>query len=135
MSASYIIRNTSDAEVSSIDFGSTIGTSDTVTIRVYNSGDATAADLFIGCATVVWAFAGALNSQGQELVDNQWIQAKVGAGAWTPIGGDPSVPANILTLTPPAAGAYVEVSLRLVVPAGVSTAGNYSFMPFVAWKD
>ncbi len=134
MSASYIIRNTSDAEISTLDFEAVTGTSATKTVRVYNSGDATATDLFLGAATVKWSYSGDLNSQGQELITEQWLQAKVGAGAWTPIGGDPSTPTSILSLTPPAAGAYVAVELRLVIPAGADTAGNFAFIPFVAWK-
>jgi hypothetical protein len=134
MSASYIIRNTSDAEISMLDFEAVTGTSETKTIRIYNSGDATATDLFLGAATVKWSYSGDLNSQGQELVTEQWLQAKVGAGTWTPIGGDPSTPTNILSLTPPAAGAYVTVELRLVIPAGADTGGNFAFIPFVAWK-
>lgn len=135
MSASIVTRNTSDVEISSIDFGNIShgGTSSTATVRFYNNGDATPSAMSIGCICITLKYAGQTNGAGQEIVTEQMVQAKVGAGSWTPIGGDPTNPANVLSVTPPAAGAYVDVLFQLVVPEGADTDGPTAVFPFALY--
>lgn len=135
MSASIVTRNTSDVEISSIDFGNIShgGTSSTVIVRFYNAGDAAPSAMSIGCICITLKYTGQTNGAGQEIVTEQIIQAKVGTGSWTPIGGDPTNAANILSVTPPAAGAYVDVSFQLVVPAGADTDGPVAIFPFAIY--
>lgn len=132
MSATIETRTTGNAELNAISFGNLYpgGTSATVVVRFYNSGADTPSSLKIGAMTIDFAFAGSTNGAGQEAITEQWMQAKEGAGAWAPIGGDPTNAANVLSATPPAAGAYVDISFRVIVPAGASTFGSLAFVPF-----
>jgi hypothetical protein len=136
MSKSLIIRDTDDDAISSIDFGITEpgATSASVTIRVYNTGTETPADVVIGCLTTGWNATGDRNSQGQEAVTEKWVQARVGAGAFTAIGGNPLTAGNVLSITPPAPGAYVDVELRQVIPATPTTRGGFSCIPFALYE-
>jgi hypothetical protein len=136
MAANIVIRNSSDVEIREIAFGSVVAgtTTGTVVIRLYNSGDATPDELLFGAMTSPCSYTGARNSQGQEAITEQWLQAKEGAGAWTPVGGDPATASNVLSVTPPAAAAYTTISLRMVVPASISTGGNVLFIPFAEWN-
>lgn len=135
MSASIVTRNTSDVEINSIDFGniSPGGTSSTAVVRFYNSGDATPSAMAIGCICITLKYTGQTNGAGQEIVTEKMVQAKVGAGSWTPIGGDPTNAANVLSVTPPAAGAYIDVSFQLVVPAGADTDGPVAVFPLALY--
>lgn len=128
MSASLAIRNTSDVVINIVDFGAPAPgtTSSTVTIRVYNSGTTAPASCYIVALTALCTYTSAANNQGQEAITEQWVQAQEGAGPWTPIGGDITQAANRLSITPPAASAYTEVALRLVVPAGATTRGQFA---------
>ena len=136
MRKSLVIRDTDDDAISAIDFGITEpgATSSSVTIRVYNAGTETPADVVIGCLTTGWNATGDRNSQGQEAVSEQWVQARVGAGAWTPIGGSPLTAGNVMAITPPIAGAYVDVELRQVIPAAPTTRGGFSCVPFALYE-
>jgi hypothetical protein len=136
MSKSVIIRNTSDAAISAVEFGFLEAgeTSSTVTIRVYNAGTESPTEILIGCLTSGWNTTGDRNSQGQEAVTEQWVQARVGAGAWTPIGGSPLTPANVLSIAVPSPGAYTTVELRQVIPATPTTRGGFACIPFALYE-
>lgn len=136
MSKSILIRDTDDDNISSIDFGliEPGATSSTVTIRIYNAGTESPTEILIGCLTSLWSATGDRNSQGQEAVTEQWVQARVGAGAWTPIGGNPLTPANVLSIAVPAPGAYTTVELRQVIPATPTTRGGFACIPFALYE-
>lgn len=136
MSASYVIRNTSNAAISMIEFGRTTDGAATTaqTIRVYNDGDATPAELLIGAMTTNCGFTGDEAQQGQEAITEKWLEASDDDGStWTPIGGDPLTPTNVLSVTPPAAGAHIDIKLRLNMPASPTTTGNFAVIPFALW--
>lgn len=136
MVASYVIRDTSDDAISMVAFGLTTDGAATAaqTIRIYNDGDATPAELLLAALTSNGNFAGDRNNQGQEAVTEKWLEASTDGGStWTAIGGDPLTPANVLSLTPPAAGAYIDVQLRLNMPATPTTSGNFAVIPCLFW--
>lgn len=65
-----------------------------------------------------------------DCVDDHWIEARIGAGAWTPIGGhllDASV--ATIAITDPAPAYYVDVELRINVPTTASY-GQVSLRPY-----
>ena len=128
MSADIEIRNTSNQVITAWDFGTTApgASSSEPTLRVYNAGTTTPSAVYLVALTATCGYTGARNNQGQEAITEQWLEAREGAGAWTPIGGDITVAGNRLSITPPAAGAYTTVSLKLVVPAGATTRGGLS---------
>jgi len=132
MSIDIITRDTSDNGISAIDFGEPAPgeTSSEVTVRFYNNGDSTPAEMLIGCITSAFNFTGDRNNQGQEAVTEQWVEAKEGAGAWTAIGGDPLTGGNTLSATAPSAGNYTDIVFRLVVPSGADTRGRLAVFPF-----
>jgi hypothetical protein len=136
VSAEYVLRNTSDQAISRIDFGDLEPgeTSATKTVRIYNAGDAASSSLEIGALTIAGGITGDRNGQGQELITEQWLQARTGAGAFDAIGGDPLTAANVLSVTPPAAAAYIDIDFRLVIPAGASTRGGVLCFPFALYK-
>jgi len=130
MGANFEIRTTGDADIDQINLGVIDSGMNTIsTVRVYNSGDATPTTLNFGAALINWKYTGGTNAQGQEAITETWVEAKEGAGAWTPIGG-----ATLLAITPPTAGNYTTILLRLNVPVGFSTAGNASVIPFVEFN-
>lgn len=101
--------------------GSTIALPD---ITIANVGTAQASVLNLGVSLVNRASAGGTNAQGQEFSDEKWLQAREGAAAWTPIGG--GVNGDVLAIgTPPDVAADCDVHLQVVVPAGVSTTGDF----------
>lgn len=130
VSANLSVQNTSNGALSWKDFGSPApgATSSTVVVRVANSGVDAPASCFMVALTAVGTYSGARNNQGQECITEQWIQAQEGAGPWTPIGGDITVGGNRLSITAPPAGSYTEINLRLVIPAGATTRGPFSFL-------
>jgi len=135
MTISYQIRNTLDQEIGAVEFGASIASSQTgtQTVRIYNDGDATPDTLTFGCMTEDLHYTGDTTANGQEVVTEQWLEAKVGAGVWTPIGGDPTTPANVLDLTPPTPGTYLDVLLRLNTPAAPSTTAIFLFVPILTF--
>lgn len=136
MAAEYVTRNTSDAAISRLEFEDLDAgnTSDTKTVRFYNAGTTASTTLEIGCITVTQCLTGDRNSQGQELVTEQWLQARTGAGAFTPIGGNPLTGANVLSVTPPNEGAYIDIDFKAVIPAGAATRGGVLFFPLALYK-
>lgn len=132
LSADYEIKTTLDAELNAIALGNiTVGTNAIGTVRVYNAGDAAGTFLRFTASCSNRYYAGQTIAEGQECVTEQWVQARVGLGAWTAIGGDGATPGNYLALVPLAAGASVDVELQLVVPVGASTAGQWFVVPEV----
>lgn len=136
MSAEYVWRDTSDNPVSTLAFaGNAPGITTSVIVRrLYNAGTTASATLEIGCLTVTGCISGERNSQGQELVTEQWLQASVSANPYTPIGGNLLLVANTLSITPPNEGAYLDVSFKAVIPAGVASRGGVLFIPLALYK-
>lgn len=133
MTVSIEIRNTSDTAINDLNFGRVDAgktSTATTTLRLYNAGDSTPSELLFGVLSVTGSYSGDTNPQGQEAVTEKWVQARVGTAAYTAIGGNLlATTGTTLSLTPLSAGASVDVDLRLVVPAGASTGGNYAFVP------
>lgn len=70
----------------------------------------------------VQAYAlGTANSQGKEIVDNDYILARIGAAAYAGIGSSPLTLFSDETPT----NSYVDVDFRLAVPNGASTEGEF----------
>lgn len=65
-------------------------------------------------------------ADGLEPVDERWLEAKIGAGDWTPIGGGPDGDAIEIEATDFVSGAC-EVQLQIKVPATPSTFGDVTF--------
>lgn len=116
------IGNTSNFEL----YGLQIKRGETVTIRVYmENGDA--ADVYL-CATRAdfteekrpgESDETAINN-GQELIDEGLILARIGAGAWESICGW----ANKMQIGPIDEQEYVEVQLKSDLPAGLTSSGT-----------
>lgn len=119
----FQVRDTADNPISEIDFADSDATK---TIRLFNAGDGAPATLELGAMTAGLAYAGDRNAQGQAAITGQWLEARVGADPWTPIGGDLLNPANVLALTPPVPGDHIDVELRLVGSTGI-----FSVVPVV----
>lgn len=105
-------------------------TSSTTTIRILNAGATDATSVTLHACRGDQYFEAAIGEDsdtsarmGKELIDETWLQARVGAGAWTPL----DELANGLSLGAIAAAAYVAVDLRLVVPSAAATFGNVYF--------
>jgi hypothetical protein len=60
-----------------------------------------------------------------EVITEKWIEVSVNSGAWTPIGGTPVTPGNYLVVTKPSAGTSVSLRVRLNVPVGAATFGDF----------
>ena len=67
------------------------------------------------------------------VIDNHWLEAKIGAGSWTPIGGHPLDP-GVATLAIPdlTSPGHADVALRLNIPSGVAV-GVLSIMLAAGW--
>lgn len=129
MSFLFEITETDNTELSSKVIGIIYtGITNIGTIRVKNIGDDTPSALYLTAACSTWSYSGARNSQGQEAVDEKWLEAKVGSGDWTPIGG-----ATKLSLTPPTPDNYIDIQLRFNIPAIASTGGNFAIIPLVEY--
>jgi len=105
------------------------------TVRIKNVGTTTPTELRLSVCNFDWTFAGARNFEGQEVVTEKMVEAKIGAGPWTPIGGTFVTPGNYIEPGLIAAGAYVEVQLRVNVPADASTKGSCRFILVGAHSD
>ena len=105
------------------------------TVRIANLGTTAPTVTRVTFANIDWSWSGGENADGQECLTEKWLEAKEGAGAWTPIGGLFTTPGNYLEITDPPAGSYTEIELRLNVPVGASTAGSFSGIPVVAWSE
>lgn len=113
----------------------TSGIVDLGAVRVANVGDSAPTVTRVTFSNIDWSWSGGDNSQGQECLSEKWLEAREGAGAWTPIGGLFTTAGNYLEISNPAAGSYTEIELRLNVPAGAETAGSFSGIPIVAWSE
>lgn len=135
MTASIVIRNTSDDAINSIDFGvlSAGETSSVIQIRLYNAGDAAPTEIAVGAVTTQWGWSGDRNSQGQEAITEKWLQARVGTAAYAAIGGNPLSSGATLAITAMSAGGSVDVDLKLVTVTSASTAGGFSIIPFAIY--
>ena len=66
-------------------------------------------------------------------VDCRWFEARIGAGAWTPVGGHPLDVDVALIATAPGDPIFRDVDLRLNIPAGAEI-GSFCAAPFVVWR-
>jgi hypothetical protein len=105
--------------------GIKINAGDEITLRLYVSAtttetliNATRADFLENERTGEDSTVARAN--GQELIDEGMIEAKVGAGAWANICGF----ANALDLGAVSSASYATFSLRVVVPPGADTIGS-----------
>ncbi len=105
------------------------------TIRLRNVGNSSPTVLRLTVANSDWTFSGQQNWNGQEIVTRQFVEAKPSGGSWTPIGGHYLMSGKYLNLTPLAAGAYIDIELRLNIPADVQTRGSCKFMLCGAHAD
>ena len=63
-------------------------------------------------------------AMGRELIDEKWLEAKFGGGAWTPLEDSDGAG---FSLGPINAAQYVAVSLRLNIAATAASIGEISF--------
>ena len=128
MSFAFAIKNADGNEIDTINIGQVFpGTIPRGTVTITNTGTETPSDARLTVSTLDWTWTGSLDIRGQEIVTEKWLQAKIGAGSWTPIGGLFTTAGNYLSVTPPAPGDSVDVELQLVVPAGSATGGDCGF--------
>lgn len=128
------LRDTSDAPLTSAEATiSGVGVTALPTVRVAVVGTWTTETAAIG----VMCVDGAPVSLGTErglagaVVDAKWIEAKIGAGAWTPVGGHPiDAGAAVLAIADPAPATYVDVEMRINAPAAAEI-GSLVLLPFV----
>ena len=98
-----------------------------VPLRITNisaSPAVTLTNFRLAAKLITGIFTGGSNEQGQEALDGKWIQARTGANPFQAIGGKygtDGVAANYLALANLAAGAFVDVDVRVVLPAAPVT--------------
>ena len=93
-------------------------------------------------------YAGANNAQGQEVIDERWIEVKSNGiinpeskvilddamPDFVPIGGDPLAnPLNFITLGDMPANTARKLFFRVNVPVGASSIGMVRFIPRGEW--
>ncbi len=98
------------------------------TVLVKNvHASSTATLVRLGALLAHGAFTGGTDAQGQEALDEKWLQAKLTADStWKPIGGpygleEDGDPLNYLDLPDLVPGASVSVDVRVVIPVSPST--------------
>lgn len=103
-----------------------------LSVRIYNQETATNAT-----DVKLWVVRGDLRDDdpagegsettaemARELIDESWLEAKVGAGAWTPLNKSSGAGFSVGAI---AAGAYVAVDIRLNIPAGAASRGELNW--------
>jgi len=132
MSAQIIITDINDQALNYWDIGLTEpgNTYSIGTIRIKNIGDNTPDFAKLSAALLTWRYTGGINSQGQEMIDETWLQARISASVFLPIGGDPSM-SNVLTLPALSAGSSIDVDLRISVPSSANSGGAIGVIPFI----
>jgi len=123
-----------------IDLGDFEDSSTTAIIscKIQNDGDSLATVVKVAARCLNGLYSGQDDSIGNEIIVNQYIEAQVGGGGYQAIGGDFSITdsaGNWLAISDIAAGAASsQVDFRLVLPAGISSAGNVLFQILVSFK-
>lgn len=110
-----------DAAFSDLEEGTT---GSTFSILVANTGDEASSDLRLTVILADRTFGSGANLDGFEVMTERWVEARIGAGAWTPIGGNPVDAGNYLSVPSPDPGDSVQVDLRWNIPAGIETKGD-----------
>lgn len=103
-------------------------------ISITNTGDETPTTLYLIALTSGRSGTGGAAAEGQELIDEHWLEVSQDGGAtWAGIGGDPGTADNRLTISSiPAPGDAVTIKAKLTVPVGALTAGDLGFSVEVA---
>jgi hypothetical protein len=135
----FEIRDTSGDPISSIEASVTSsGITTLQTIRVElidNTGaardwDSRTAGLGVVSIDGLPKTAGVDRGIAGDCVDGQWIEAKIGTGAWTPIGGHLlDAGAATIAITDPAPTYHVDIELRINVPTTASY-GQFAVRPY-----
>lgn len=102
---------------------------DTVTlgdISITNTGDETPTTMYVGLFNALRAGVGGSLSDGQEVINEQWLEVSQDGGAtWNAIGGDASADENrIEVIAIPAPGETLAISARFTMPSDATTAGD-----------
>lgn len=136
----FEIRDTSDNPLSVIEVNVTAaGVTSLPTIRVEiidNTGaardwDSRTAGLGVVSIDGLPVSYGADRGLAADCVDDHWIEARIGAGAWTPIGGHllDAGAATIAISDPTPTTYHVDIELRINVPTTASY-GQFAVRPY-----
>lgn len=132
----FEIRDTSDVPLSLIEITATaagITSLGTIRAAVVDAWAGATAGVGVMTPDGMPASAGTVRGMAGTAVDGHWVEAKIGAGAWTPIGGHLlDAGAATLAVSDPSPADYVDIELRLNVPT-TAELGAFAVFPFVFW--